>query len=450
MEIDGASNNGVDAVREIREGARFLPSAGSRKIYIIDEVHMLTTAAFNALLKTLEEPPAHVLFVFATTESHKIPATILSRCQRYDFKRVTTAQIEGRLSTILHEEKITAEHGTLPLIAQGADGSMRDALSLLDQAIAFCGNTLTEKLLRECFGLLEAQFSNELAEKILSRKTSEALLLIERAYQQGFDLRVLLKDLIGVFHRVLLTQVGAIQVLGAELGAEERTSLERLAKLRTLEEVELIFQALHAGVETIARSSQPRITLDVLVLRCCEADALISLDTLDTTGSPALSVAPAPTVAPVPTPSSNVVRTWEGLIEHVKRSRPILGTLLEHAASVALPETHAPKSELKICYKPEESYRSEQLQSKLYSQQLAQLTQEYFGRPTVIEISLKHVTEESLAEKREKQRKLQQDRVTESARSHPIIREARALFGGELGPIELVEDEEGDHAPSSS
>src|ERR1700722_12357179 len=131
MEIDGASNNGVEAVREIRENAKFMPSYGARKIYIINEVHMLTTAAFNALLKTLEEPPAHVIFMFATTEPHKIPATILSRCQRFDFRRVTVTQIQQRLLEVAQSEKLKADPGALALMARAAEGSMRDALSLL-------------------------------------------------------------------------------------------------------------------------------------------------------------------------------------------------------------------------------------------------------------------------------------------------------------------------------
>jgi hypothetical protein len=173
--------------------------------------------------------------------------------------------------------------------------------------------------------------------------------------------------------------------------------------------------------------------------------------------APPISSAPAPTPKPVsqpvvtPTPSTPTgPRSWEGLIEHVKRSRPILGSLLEHAAAVTLPDASAPKSELKIFYKPEETYRSEQLQSKLYTQQLAALAQEYFGRLTVVEVALRQISEDSLAQKREKERKQQEERVTESARSNPIIREARSLFGGELGPIELVEEEEGDHAASSN
>ena len=139
IEIDGASNNGVEAVREIRENAKYMPSTGSRKIYIIDEVHMLTTAAFNALLKTLEEPPAHVIFMFATTEPHKIPATILSRCQRFDLRRVTVTQVQQRLTEVSKSEGLKAETGALALIARAAEGSMRDALSLLDQVIAFSG-----------------------------------------------------------------------------------------------------------------------------------------------------------------------------------------------------------------------------------------------------------------------------------------------------------------------
>src|SRR6185312_9572131 len=143
IEIDGASNNGVEAVREIRDNAIYMPSSGKHKIFIIDEVHMLTTAAFNALLKTLEEPPAHVIFVFATTEPHKIPATILSRCQRFDYRRVNLSPMQNRLAEICSAEGVQADTNALALISRSAEGSMRDALSLLDQVIAFAGSQIT-------------------------------------------------------------------------------------------------------------------------------------------------------------------------------------------------------------------------------------------------------------------------------------------------------------------
>lgn len=206
IEIDGASNNGVEAVREIREGAKFMPASGKRKIYLIDEVHMLTTAAFNALLKTLEEPPAHVVFIFATTDPHKIPATILSRCQRFDYRTHSLAQIQGRSYEVLKTEGVPFESGALSLIARAADGSTRDALSLLDQVIAFWGHRSRwprrakpsdSSKVRPLLATLRA---------ILERKPLDAIREVDQAYQFGHDLRVLARSLIEFTHAVLLAQ----------------------------------------------------------------------------------------------------------------------------------------------------------------------------------------------------------------------------------------------------
>src|SRR3989338_6752580 len=173
QEIDGASNTGVDDVREIRDRVQYLPSSGKYKIYIIDEVHMLSTNAFNALLKTLEEPPAHVVFVFATTEVHKIPQTILSRCQRFDFRRIALKQIADHLNKICGEENYTADAAALWLIARQGDGSMRDSLSLLDHVISFTNGKLTEAEVSQVLGLTERSLVYEIFQNILNRNPIE-------------------------------------------------------------------------------------------------------------------------------------------------------------------------------------------------------------------------------------------------------------------------------------
>ncbi len=247
IEIDGASNNGVDAVREIRENAKYMPATGGKKIYIIDEVHMLTTAAFNALLKTLEEPPAHVIFIFATTEPHKIPATILSRCQRFDLRRVTLAQIQGRLSQVCQAEGIETEAGALALVARAAEGSMRDSLSLLDQVIAYSGQKITTQSARESVGLIEGQTLMQVLRGVLGRKPLDALAAVDQAYQQGHDLKVLTRSLIEFLYGAILAKVGSTGSTGLELSQDEWSELQELTTLRSLEEMELIFQALHQG-----------------------------------------------------------------------------------------------------------------------------------------------------------------------------------------------------------
>jgi DNA polymerase-3 subunit gamma/tau len=492
MEIDGASNNGVEAVREIRESAKFMPSYGSRKIYIIDEVHMLTTAAFNALLKTLEEPPAHVIFMFATTEPHKIPATILSRCQRFDFRRVTQAQAQQRLIEISKAEGLKVEAGAFALLARAAEGSMRDALSLLDQVIAFSGGDITVQTVRESIGLIEGQTLLGILQGVFSRKPLEALDKVEQAYQRGHDLRVLGRSLVEFLHAAILAKVGAPNSQTLELSEEEWKELTTITELRTLEEIELIFQVLHHGLEMIARSPQPKVVLDVLLVKCATADALVYTDapggssrsnektpakTMEVprakvsvqapttivaapvpsqaaaiasslilktgAGTPSVPKAPDPVAAPALTAAPiSGPRTWEGFIEFVRQTRPLLSSILEHG-SIANPGSDI-GSELAIYYRPEESYYHKQLQNRSYVDQLLALTKDYFGKPVRLAVEIKDGGE-SVADRKERVLKEREEKARAAVHSHPIIQEAKSLFGGELGPIELVE-KEGDHA----
>jgi DNA polymerase-3 subunit gamma/tau len=359
IEIDGASNNGVDAVREIRDNAKFLPSSGTRKIYIIDEVHMLTTAAFNALLKTLEEPPPHVMFIFATTEPHKIPATVLSRVQRFDFRKASAAQIQSHLEKILKAEGVAWETGALPLVARAAEGSMRDSLSLLDQVIAFAGAKVTVAAVRESVGLVTSQTVLTILDGIFNRDPVRALDCVQRAFNEGHDLRVLNRSILEFLHATLLAKIESPHLHSAELTDEEWTEIRRIAGSRSLEEIDLFFQAFHHGYETLARSPQPKLALDVLIIKCASAEALATIESVSSaaatpsggsiaaakpaplrTAPPAPEAKPAPeparkAEAPAPTPAATSAarpRTWEAFIESVRAARPLLAALLENTA----------------------------------------------------------------------------------------------------------------------
>jgi DNA polymerase-3 subunit gamma/tau len=204
IEIDAASNRGIDEIRDLREKVKFAPTEGKYKIYIIDEVHMLTTEAFNALLKTLEEPPQFVVFILATTEVHKLPLTIISRCQRFDFKRFTVAEITGRLAEILTVEGIVAEPAALELIAKYAEGGMRDALSLLEQALAYCQERLLAADVRAILGLIDDEAVNRLTKAVRERNTPEALAVLDGVCQGGKDLFQFGRSLIEHFRELLL------------------------------------------------------------------------------------------------------------------------------------------------------------------------------------------------------------------------------------------------------
>ena len=205
IEIDAASNNGVDNIREIRDEVQYSPTEGRYKVYIIDEVHMLSIGAFNALLKTLEEPPAYVIFILATTEAHKIPVTILSRCQRYDFHRISIETIAGRLSQLMEAEHINVEEKAIRYVAKAADGSMRDALSLLDQCIAFyLGQDLKYENVLEVLGAVDTAVFAEMLSYILKADTYACMQLLEQIIMQGRDLGQFVSDFVWYLRNLLL------------------------------------------------------------------------------------------------------------------------------------------------------------------------------------------------------------------------------------------------------
>jgi len=207
LEIDGASNDGVENIRELRDNAAYAPASGSFKIYLIDEVHMLSAGAFNALLKTLEEPPEHVKFIFATTEAQKLPATIISRCQRFDLRRIPADAIAGHLLTIAGKEEISLEQAAADSIARAAEGGLRDAESMLDQAVAFCGSTITDGDVMSVFGFTSRETLTALGDALLGRDAREAMRIIAEQAAAGKDMSRLLGDLIGHLRDLLVAGV---------------------------------------------------------------------------------------------------------------------------------------------------------------------------------------------------------------------------------------------------
>lgn len=231
MEIDGASNNSVDSIRTLRENAAYAPARGPYKVYLIDEVHMLSTAAFNALLKTLEEPPEHVKFLFATTEAQKVPATILSRCQRFDLRRLTPELIADHLLHIAKNEQIALDPAAAAAIARGADGAMRDAESMLDQVVAFCGTTIGASDVHNVFGFTPRETVLELAGALVARDTPAALSVVKSQAEAGKDLARLLGDLVGLLRDVLIGKVHPSAEATEEARLGEAISQEKLLVL---------------------------------------------------------------------------------------------------------------------------------------------------------------------------------------------------------------------------
>lgn len=286
IEIDGASNNGVDAIRELRDTVAFMPSSGKYKIYIIDEVHMLSTSAFNALLKTLEEPPPHVIFIMATTEVHKIPQTILSRCQRFDFRRISTRQITERLKLICDREGVSAEEEALWVIARQGDGSMRDSQSLLDQVITFANGPLSRTNVVEILGLTDRALLFETLHGLIDRNSQAIMKVIEKIAAAGFEPHLFSQDLLEMIRNLLLVKVSeaqATQIL--EMPDSELQALTDMAQRLPEEDIHLLFDMALKGGADIPRAQDPRIVLEVTLLRMASAPKLMDLKTLLQQGS---------------------------------------------------------------------------------------------------------------------------------------------------------------------
>lgn len=259
LEIDAASNRGIDEIRELREKVKFTPVDGRYKVYIIDEVHMLTTEAFNALLKTLEEPPAHAIFILATTEPHKIPATILSRCQRFDFRRIDSEEIIARLNEVLQEMSIQADQAAVEIIARAAEGGMRDALSILDQCIAFGGERITAEQVRSMLGLAGDEWLAHMLEALLQRDVPDVLEQIQKLIMMGKDARQVILELIVRFRNHMVEP----------FAGHIATSPGHTLSGRDVEEYMDIIQILSDAAQEAKWAPHPRIVLEVAAIRIC-------------------------------------------------------------------------------------------------------------------------------------------------------------------------------------
>ena len=266
MEIDAASNTGVDDIRTLRENVKYAPARGRFKIYIVDEVHMLSGPAFNAFLKTLEEPPAHVVFVLATTDPRKIPATVLSRCQRFDFRPIPPEQLTATLTEILTKEGVRFEPGALPLLVRAAEGSLRDALSLLDTAIAYGGGALDESSVARLLGSSAPVHVRGFLAALLARDGARALEAIDRAARDGEDLAWLCREVVEAARRALVIKV-APDAPFADLTAAERAALAATAEPVSADELIYLLRAFMEADAEMRRSPHPRVELEIAAVR---------------------------------------------------------------------------------------------------------------------------------------------------------------------------------------
>ncbi|MCP9438791.1 MAG: DNA polymerase III subunit gamma/tau [Nitrospira sp.] len=326
VEIDGASNTSVDDVREIRENIKFMPFRGQYRVYIIDEVHMLSNSAFNALLKTLEEPPAHVVFIFATTEIHKIPATILSRCQHYNFRRIAQVELVERLRHVAKEERLTIEDRSLFALARASEGSMRDALSLLDQAVSFGGKTVRHQDLELLLGAVPHELVQGLIKAVLARNSPMALGTLASLLDQGYDLRTFCAEVVEQIRNLLVASVvPTSSQLDSLIDAshEDIQQLTEDAKTLTPDELQGLLTIFLQTEESLRLSAHPRFVMEAAAIRAIRslhrpADVVSSSQTssLPAERKPPIPSGPAPAssdrssapasgLSPVPAPPTD-------------------------------------------------------------------------------------------------------------------------------------------------
>jgi DNA polymerase III subunit gamma/tau len=303
LEIDAASNRGIDEIRELRETVRYLPARDRYRVFIIDEVHMLTTEAFNALLKTLEEPPPRSLFILATTEPHKLPSTIQSRCQHFAFRLLDYNEIVAQLEKVARAEKLEADEGAMGALAQAAEGSLRDALSLLDQAIAACGEKLDEARVRQILGAVPARLLSEMMEAIEAGNSAGVLEQVSKLATEGYELTHFIGEFTRFVRNLMIAKTAGVESRMLQVPSDEREAHGRLAKLFSEEDLTRFLQILLRTESELRYALDPRFHLELGMLKLVHARRLASVESLLTELSGAGSGAkagPAATARPVP------------------------------------------------------------------------------------------------------------------------------------------------------
>ncbi len=375
QEIDGASNRRINEVREIRENVKYLPSRGRYKVYIIDEVHMLTEEAFNALLKTLEEPPPHVIFVFATTEPHKVPPTIVSRCQRFPFHRISSNIICHRISEIASAEKIDIEEDAIRLIAHSSEGSLRDALSLLDQLVSFSTPPINVKDVQEILGLFDTHLVLETIDAILNGDLKKVLEIIHKIYEEGSDLKQFYLNLITYFRHLLIAKLTEKASL-VDLPDYEWEILRNIAKNQSISHLEQLFDLLISEQGVIKTTTQPRFILEALLIKMAEFKKVVPIEVIiERLSSLKKEAVRKGEIVDERIPEEDTENIKEKIIPAVRRESPILAAILENAKIFLKDE----KIFIKVL-----QFHKELIMQKNYSDILNNCIQNCFGKDFVV------------------------------------------------------------------
>jgi len=369
FEIDAASNRGIDEIRELRENVRYLPARDPYKVFIIDEVHMLTTEAFNALLKTLEEPPPRSLFVLATTEPHKLPATIQSRCQHFAFRLLDYTENFSRLEEICKAEKIQADEGSLSVLAQAAEGSLRDALSLLDQVIAACGEKLEEGRVRQLLGVVPTRFLKEMTEAIHTADGRRVLEMVGELAGEGYELAHFASEYVRYIRNLMIAKSCGEATPLLQVPSDERGTLGQLAGLFGEEDLTRFFQILLRTESELRYSLNPRFHLEMGLLKLVHARRLASLESLLSglaEGTTAKPSAPSPRAA---TPAEGPPRSTLKAREESPAPRPASAEPIPaRAAAASMPPPAAPRPAAASSVAPTQNDPLHSIKSVLFEQ----------------------------------------------------------------------------------
>lgn len=460
MEIDGASNNTVNDVRDLREGVKYSPSSGRYKIYIIDEAHMLSTSAFNALLKTLEEPPPHVIFVLATTEPKKIPLTVLSRCQHLPFRRVATSMIKERLLKITKAEGITISDRALTMVARAADGSMRDSLTILDQLASFSAD-ISDNDVSSLLETADFESLGKTASAVISGDRAEILNTVSLLAEHGTDIRSFAKDLIKFFRDLLVFKLAPDDNLFVEIGDEEIVKLKTIASGVSEEHATLIISELIKAESEIKFSTSPRIALEMALLKISYLSALKdvnaaikALSSGSGQGTPeparpeqphktlnAQSQRPMPKEISLKPPVDNDLIQDDSSTALIKPAEYTAETLLE--AVVRAYEDKDPRKSAKLAKAVPEfdgkrlrltfNSTDAELFAKPFKDNPAEaehIATEIFGAHVAIEIHIKH------------QKPQEKKNLRETVMNDPVVKDALRIFDGRVVRVESAEDQQ--------
>jgi len=440
IEIDGASNNGVDAIRDLRDSVMFMPTSGKYKIFIIDEVHMLSTNAFNALLKTLEEPPAHVIFMMATTEVHKIPQTILSRCQRFDLRRIPLKQITAHLKKICELENIESEEKALWLIAKQGDGSARDSLSLLDQVINFSSGHLTESNVSSVLGLTDRYLIFETFEQLLNRDPKNVISSLEKAHQVGVNASLFFEELLQLIRHTILLKTAPENDTLIDLPIEEIHALKQMGTSHSVSDLHMLFDMALKSLSDLGRATDPYLVFEICLLRMAQAPRIRDLQNMiNDPGSVEQTITPKPngaTAASKPKPQSLTKTTpletkpalntegWIKFVGFLKQQNAFLAAKLDNIVFTGLNEKH-----FTLEAAAQFTFLADQLNQSETHQKLQGFIDSFFGAGyTFTVIKAKVASGDSAVSFTLKKEKESEEKLKSEILQDPRVQEAQRVF----------------------